>query len=243
MKVVAIIQARMGSTRLPGKVLRQVLEKPLLEYQLERVGRAKLIDEIIIATTDQKINDPIVLLCKTLGISYYRGSENDVLNRYFEAANQTKAEVVVRLTADCPLIDPVQIDKVIERYLLQQYELLYVSNVLKRSFPRGMDTEVFSVQALKEANQKAKKKSDREHVTKYMVNNSRSFHLENVTNNQDDSHHRWTVDTIEDFIFIKRIIETLYPHKPNFTMEDIITLLDQFPKWRMINSHIEQKND
>lgn len=243
MKVVAIIQARMGSTRLPGKVIRQVLEKPLLEYQLERVGRAKLIDEIIMATTDQKIDDPIVLLCKTLGISYYRGSENDVLNRYFEAASQAKADVVVRLTADCPLIDPVQIDKVIERYLLLQYELLYVSNVLKRSFPRGMDTEVFSVQALKEADQKAKAKLDREHVTKYMVNNIRSFHLENVTNNQDDSHHRWTVDTIEDFIFIKRIIETLYPHKPNFTMEDIITLLDQFPKWRMINSHIEQKND
>lgn len=243
MKIVAIIQARMGSTRLPGKVLRQVLEKPLLVYQLERVARAKLIDEMIVATTERRIDDPIVLLCQALGIAYYRGSENDVLNRYFEAASFINAEVVVRLTSDCPLIDPEQIDKVIKSYLLSPHELLYVSNILKRSFPRGMDTEVFSFKALKLANQKAKTKSDREHVTRYMVNNPYTFHLANVTNNKDYSYHRWTVDAIEDFILIKRIIETVYPTQPYFTMEDIIALLEKFPKWQKINAHIEQKND
>jgi len=214
-----------------------------LEYQLERVKKSKLIDEIVVATTDQTKDDPIVSLCKNMKIPYYRGSETDVLKRYYMAAIHAKADVVVRLTSDCPLIDPVQIDKVIESYFTCDYPLKYVSNTLIRTFPRGMDTEVFSFQALKEAYSKAKSKSDREHVTRYIINNNKTFKCLNVSNDKDFSHHRWTVDTIADFILIRKIIEALYPQLPEFTLEDIIQLLDKFPEWQLINHHIQQKGE
>lgn len=243
MRVVAIMQARMCSSRLPGKVLLKVLGKPLLEYQLERVNRSKFIDEIVVATTDQTIDDPIVTLCKNMEISYYRGSETDVLKRYYMAAIQTKADVVVRLTSDCPLIDPAQIDKVIESYFTCDHPLKYVSNTLIRTFPRGMDTEVFSFHALKEAYDKAELKVDREHVTRYMINNDGVFKLLNVSNDKDFSHHRWTVDTQADFLLIKKIIGALYQQSSEFTLEDIIQLLDKYPEWQMINHHIQQKDE
>ncbi|MGJ9458020.1 cytidylyltransferase domain-containing protein [Oceanobacillus sp. CF4.6] len=243
MKVVAIIQARMGSTRLPGKILKQVLGKPLLEFQLERVSRSNYIDEILVATTDQHQDNAIVSLCQMMKITHYRGPEADVLKRYYKAASHIKADIVVRLTSDCPLIDPVQIDKVIQSYFLHQHPLQYVSNTLKRTLPRGMDTEVFSFQALKEASEKAESKADREHVTRYMINNPQDFNLTNVSNSKNYSHHRWTVDTLEDFTLINKIIETLYPHKPEFTMEDTIELLDTFPEWQLINTHIQQEED
>lgn len=243
MKVVAIMQARMGSTRLPRKVLRKVLGRTLLSYQLERVKRSNYIDEILVATTDQDQDDAIVSFCQVMKVAYYRGSETDVLKRYYEAASHVNADVIVRLTSDCPIIDPVQIDKVIESYLSHQHPLQYVSNTLKRTLPRGMDTEVFSFQALKEAYEKADSKLDREHVTRYMVNNPQIFNLSNVSNSENYSHHRWTVDTMEDFTLIKQIIETLYPHKPAFTMEDTLQLFEKFPEWKSINTHIQQKED
>jgi len=149
MKVTAIIQARMTSTRLPGKVLKKVLNKSLLEYQLERVARSELIDEIIVATTLNESDDPIVGLCKQLGVSIFRGSEGDVLSRYYEAARQYNSDVVVRLTSDCPLIDPKIIDRVIQMYLTKKFD--YVSNTQLKTFPRGMDTEVFSFEILQTA--------------------------------------------------------------------------------------------
>lgn len=243
MRVIAIIQARMCSSRLPGKVLRKVLGKPLLEYQLERVKRSKLIDEIVVATTDQTIDNPIVFLCENMNISYFRGSETDVLERYYMAAIHAKADVVVRLTSDCPLIDPAQIDKIIESYFSWDHPLKYASNTLIRTFPRGMDTEVFSFQALKEAHNKAKLTSDREHVTKYIIKNTEKFKLLNISNDKDFSHHRWTVDTDVDFILIKKIIEALYPQLPEFTLEDTLQLLDKFPEWQSINNHIQQKEE
>ncbi|PAE26996.1 acylneuraminate cytidylyltransferase [Paenibacillus sp. 7884-2] len=243
MKVVAIIQARMGSTRLPGKVLKKVLGRPLLAYQLERVSRSNYIDGILVATTDQLQDDAIVSFCQMAKIPYYRGSESDVLKRYYKAASHVKADAVVRLTSDCPIIDPTQIDKVIQDYFLHKHPLQYSSNVLKRTLPRGMDTEVFSLQALKKAYDKATSKTDREHVTRYMINNPLDFNLTNVSNNEDYSHHRWTVDTIEDFILLNKIFETLYPYNPEFTMEDTIELLDTFPEWQLINTNIQQKED
>ncbi|WP_077624239.1 cytidylyltransferase domain-containing protein [Sediminibacillus massiliensis] len=243
MKVAAIIQARMGSTRLPGKVLKQVLGKALLTYEIERVQRARDIDQLLVATTKESADDAIVSLCKSINVPCFRGSEADVLERYYLAAVREKADVIVRLTADCPLIDPAQIDKVTETFFHHDYPLQYVSNTLNRTLPRGMDTEVFSLQALTEAYQNASLQSEREHVTRYMVSHPEIFHLRNVSNSINYSKHRWTVDTAEDFKLVRKIIENLYPAKPHFTMEDIIQLLEQKPEWKAINAHVEQKKD
>ncbi|MFD2046674.1 cytidylyltransferase domain-containing protein [Ornithinibacillus salinisoli] len=243
MKVVAIIQARMGSSRLPGKVLKQVLGKELLTYQLERVSRSKYMSDVIVATTNNNRDKEIVSLCKSLDILYYTGPEEDVLKRYYMAAQHVNADVVIRLTGDCPIIDPELIDRITETYLLHNPKYQLVTNTLERTFPRGMDIEVFSLQVLKEAHKQAVSKPDREHVTRYIVNHPESFSLLNVSNSRNDSHYRWTVDTMEDFILIKKIIESLYPQNRNFTMEDTINLLAEYPEWQLINKHVQQKKD
>ncbi|MFG6115328.1 cytidylyltransferase domain-containing protein [Halobacillus sp. MO56] len=243
MKVAAIVQARMGSTRLPGKVLKKVLNRPLLAYQLERVKRSLFTDQIVIATTDTAKDDPLVSWCEKNGVTYYRGSETDVLQRYYRAALSVKAETVIRLTADCPLIDPFQIDNVVNKYLSlkDDHPLQYVSNTLKRTFPRGMDTEIFSYKALEAAHNGAKKPNEREHVTKYMIDHPDIFRLTNVNYSRDESNHRWTVDTTEDFLLVKKILEALYPRNPYFTLENILELLEKHPEWQKINAHILQK--
>lgn len=243
MKVVAIIQARMGSTRLPGKVLKKVLGKPLLAYQLERVGRSTKIDEIVVATTCHSGDNPIISLCQELDIAWYRGSEEDVLDRYFRTAMIARADIIVRLTADCPLIDPFQIDKVIETYLQHDHPYRFVSNTLKRTFPRGLDTEVFSFGALKKTHQEAINPIDREHVTRYMLHHPDLFPFVNVSSSTNYSHHRWTVDTIEDYRLIKRILEEIYPRNPKFTFSDTLKVLEENPEWQLINTSIQQKED
>lgn len=240
MKTIAIIQARMGSTRLPGKVLKEVLDKPLLAYQLKRVQRAKFIDEIIIATTTKKQDDAIVEFTKSFGEKVYRGSEDDVLSRYYGAAVEADADVIVRLTSDCPLIDPVIIDDVVQLFIDKQ-SVDYVSNTLDRTFPRGLDTEVFSFEALEMAHKEATLPRDREHVTAYFYTNPEKFSLAYLKNDVNEGHHRWTVDTDEDFELVRRILEAIYPTNKNFTMNDIIELLEQHPEWIEINAHIEQK--
>ncbi|GFZ77934.1 spore coat protein [Compostibacillus humi] len=241
MKVVAIIQARMGSTRLPGKVLKKVLGKTLLEYQLERVQKSKRIDQVVIATTRLTRDDPIIEICQLLAVDYYRGSEMDVLSRYYEAALHYQADVVVRLTSDCPVIDPQVIDTVIDEYLIQRPKFDYVSNTLERTYPRGMDTEVFSFQALEFSHQRAAESPFREHVTPFIYTNSNMFQCKSVCYEKDVSDHRWTVDTIEDFRLISKIIEHLYPQNKDFTLEDMLHLLEENRDWKKINEHIEQK--
>ncbi|WP_153732397.1 cytidylyltransferase domain-containing protein [Sporosarcina obsidiansis] len=241
MKIVATIQARMTSTRLPGKVLKKVMDKTLLEYQLERVSRSQLINEIIVATTTNETDDPIVNLCKQLGYTTYRGSEEDVLSRYYEAAMNAKADVVVRLTSDCPLIDPAVIDKVIELFIDNCPKVDYVSNTLERTYPRGMDTEVMSMNALIKAYREATLKRDREHVTAYIYSNKNKYSLLNLKSPEVLSQYRWTVDTIEDFELIQRILMKLYPSNNNFSQKDIIDLLNKHREWSLINAHIEQK--
>lgn len=241
MKVVAIIQARMGSTRLPGKIMKEVLEKPLLEYQIERVRRSKLIDEIVIATTTKDTEQPIIDLCERLAISFYRGSEENVLSRYFEAAKKFDADVVVRLTSDCPLIDPEVIDKVINAYLDKNNGVDYASNTLDRTYPRGMDTEVFSFRALEDTFNNAELEFEKEHVTPYIYQHSNIFNSISVVSDSNKSRHRWTVDTIEDFTLIEKIIDTLYIKNLNFTYDDILNLLDENNNWVQINANIEQK--
>lgn len=241
MKVVAIIQARMGSTRLPGKIMRKVLDKPLLEYQIERVKRAKLIHEIVIATTTKNTEQPIIDLCERLFIPYYRGSEDNVLSRYYEAAKEYEADIVVRLTSDCPIIDPEIIDKVIDAYINQKEEIDYASNTLERTYPRGMDTEVFSFKALESVYHNAELKAEMEHVTLYIYQRPNHFNLLSIVSNSDESSHRWTVDTKEDFMLIKKIIESLHIDKPLFTNNDILKLLNVNKDWTKINTGVKQK--
>ncbi|MFB7141783.1 cytidylyltransferase domain-containing protein [Gottfriedia sp. NPDC056225] len=240
MKVVAIIQARMGSTRLPGKVLLKVLNKPLLAYQIERVKRAKLIDEIIVATTTNELDLEIVNFCEFMSISCYRGSEDDVLSRYFEAASLYNADLIVRLTSDCPLIDPTIIDKVINEFILNMHHIDYASNTVQRSFPIGMDIEVMSFSLLKTINQLQLPESYREHVTPFIYR-SQKYTIRQIVQKVNKSHIRLTVDTPEDFKLISTIIEEIYPINPFFTLQELYDLFERKPELLTINHHIKQK--
>ena len=242
-KTIVISQARMTSTRLPGKVLLKVLDKPLLEYHIERLQRVQLADDIIIATTLNLTDDPIVELCNKLNIKCFRGSENNVLSRYYKVAQLYRASSIVRVTSDCPLIDPQIIDDTIEFYLKNINEYDYVSNcTLKRTFPRGMDTEVFSFKALCESQYRAKKSEEIEGVTLYIENNPDKFRMGGITNRPNLSKFRWTVDEQKDFDLIKIIIEKLYPKNKNFTMQDILQLFKENPELIDINKKVRQKH-
>jgi len=241
MKKVIIVQARMGSTRLPGKVLREVLGKPLLEYQLERLARVRSSDMVVVATTDKEQDKPIVDLCRRLGVLFFRGPEEDVLARYYLAAREFGAEIVARITADCPIIDPAVVDQVFRFYLDHAGEYDYVSNARRRTYPRGMDTEVFSFHALEEAYREARREAEREHVTIFIYEHPERYSLGGVEYHQDYSRYRWTVDTEEDFQLIEKIITALYPKNPEFTLEDCLQLLAKYPEWEKINAHIKQK--
>lgn len=241
MRIVAIVQARMTSTRLPGKVLLEVEGKPLLTYLVERLRRANTINEICIATTVNETDDVLAEFCQEQGIRCYRGSEHDVLSRYYHAAVEAKADVVVRITSDCPLIDPAVVDKAVKYYLDNGGMYDYVSNSLERTYPRGMDTEVFSFRALEEAYNHADKAYEREHVTPYLYQNPERFRLSNVAYGEYQAKYRWTVDTPEDFELVKLILESLYVTNPTFTLEDTLQLLHRHPHWSEINATIEQK--
>ncbi|HYH04679.1 MAG TPA: glycosyltransferase family protein [Bacillota bacterium] len=242
MSTAIIVQARMASTRLPGKILKTVLDKTLLEYQLERLQRVKFVDKIVIATTDHGAEQPIVDLCRSLGVDYFRGSESDVLARYYEAATEFGAETVVRITSDCPLIDPAVVDRVIEFHLKNRDKYDYVSNTFpKLTYPRGMDTEVFSYQTLQEAYQEAVDQPEREHVTIFIKRRPERYRIKNLPYHIDVSGFRWTVDTPEDFELIERIITELYPGKPDFTLENCLKLMIKYPEWAGINGEVQQK--
>lgn len=240
-RVVAIVQARMDSTRLPGKVLKEVLGKTLLEIELERIKRAELLDAIVVATTEKPTDRSIEEVCKLLDIPVFRGAEDDVLDRFYQAAKEQQAEVVVRLTADCPLIDPAIIDQVVTFYINNLPEYDYVSNTEARTFPRGMDVEVFSMEALEEAWQQSKKPEEREHVTPYIYRNRKLFDIGIVMRGTNEAKRRWTVDTPEDLELITKILETLYPEKPKFTIDDIFAVLEENPEWEKINGEVKQK--
>jgi len=242
MNIVAIIQARMRSTRLPGKIMKEILGKPVILWDLDRISISKLIDGIVVAIPYGKENDVIVDTIKECNdkIVTTRGSEDDVLDRYYQAAVQTNADVVVRITSDCPLIDPVIIDQVIKQFLDNNCD--YCSNSLIRTYPRGLDTEVFSFKVLEKAWNEAKKDYEREHVTPYIIENPDKFKLLNVANDINLSHLRWTLDTKEDFEFIDAIYQNICPNKEMFLMSDILSLLDAKPELIKINQHIRQKS-
>ena len=241
MKTMAIVQARMTSTRLPGKVMLPILGIPMLSLQLERMRRATSIDGIVIATTVNAADDPIVELCIQQGIAYFRGSEQDVLSRYAETAHAFGIDVVVRVTSDCPLIEPDLMDKVVNIFLHAHGELDYVSNTLQPSFPYGLAVEVFSRQVLDHAHRLAVQHAEREHVTPYIYWRPQQFRLKSFTHNENLSQHRWTVDTPEDFELVSKIYGALYPQNPKFGMKQTLQLFDKHPAWMQINRHIDQK--
>lgn len=234
-KTLILVQARMTSTRLPGKVLKEVLGKPLLSYLIERLKCVGQADALVIATTINPLDEAIVHLCEKENVPYFRGSEEDVLSRYCEAAKLHKAGTVVRVTSDCPLIDPEVIDEVIMFYRKQSVD--YASNALTRTYPRGMDTEVFSFKALEEAAEEATLSSEREHVTPFIYQHPERFKLANLSYVTNQSHHRWTVDTKEDFQLISKLLEALYPTHPHFTLKDLLELIKKHPEWSSINQH------
>lgn len=239
MRIVAIIQARMGSTRLPGKILKKVNGRPLLSYQIERLQQSNYINDLVIATTIDEKDDLIVELCEKNNILSFRGSEEDVLARYYETAKAFKAEAIVRITSDCPIIDVQVVDKTIQYFIDNNFD--YVSNTVERTYPRGLDTEIFTFAALEIAYNEAVLERDREHVTAYFYTNPDIFKISNVRNAMDYSKYRWTVDTEEDFQLIKNIIEKLYIENPQFTLHDTVKLMEANPDWFYINAHIEQK--
>ena len=241
MKTVIVVQARMSSTRLPGKVMKTVLGKPLLYYLIERLQRVKRADQIVVATTVNASDQPIVDFCAANDVTYTRGSEHDVLSRYFDAATRFEADTIVRVTSDCPLIDAALIDQAIDAYYEDGGKYDYVSNMIDPCWPYGMAVEVFSAQALVEAQTSATAPDEREHVTPFIYWRPDRYRIKSLTMVPNLSHHRWTIDTPEDFELVRRILETLYPKIPGFEMQDVLALLAENPDWASINSHVVQK--
>jgi len=238
MKITAIIQARMGSTRLPGKVLLTVGTETVLARVVQRLRRTSLIDGIIVATSDHPADDAIVRECERLRVACFRGSENDVLDRYWQAAQWCGAEAIVRITSDCPLIDPELVDETIQAFLSQPAD--YASNTLERTYPRGLDAEVFTVAALEKMWRAARETYEREHVTPYLYEHQELFRLVSVRGQHDQSKHRWTLDTAEDLQLI-RAIYAQFGNQDDFGWREVLTLMEREPGLAELNSHVIQK--
>lgn len=239
MKTVIVVQARMTSTRLPGKVLLPLGGEPMLTRLVQRLRRVRLANAIVVATTTNASDDAIVALCEHLGVAHHRGSEHDVLSRYAEAAALHQADRVVRVTSDCPLIDPALIDEAIARYRVGDVDC--VSNMLPPSWPYGMAVEVFSAQALAQAHAEARQAAEREHVTPFLYARPERYRLHNIASPVDLSAQRWTVDTPEDYELVCRLFDAVFPAQPDFTLADLQAAMQAHPDWFAINQHIVQK--
>jgi spore coat polysaccharide biosynthesis protein SpsF len=236
--IVGILQARMSSTRLPGKVLLPLLGRPMLERQIERVRRSRRVDRLVIATTVDPTDDAIVSLASELAVECYRGSAEDVLDRYFQVAALLRPSHVVRLTADCPLADCRLIDRAVDFALTGGFD--YASNTLRPTWPDGLDVEVITFAALETAWREARGPVEREHVTPFIVARPERFRHGSLEGDADLSAMRWTVDEPSDFEFVSRVYEALYPQDPAFTTEDIVVLLGQRLELMNINQGIER---
>ena len=235
MKIVAIIQARMGSSRLPGKVLADVCGTPVLHCVVSRVRQARTLSLFAVATSDHSTDDVIEKFCQINVVPCFRGSQDDVLDRYYRAAKHFQANVIVRLTADCPLLDPAIIDKVVETFMTGKFD--YCSNTQEPSYPDGLDTEVFTWNALERSWQEAHLPSEREHVSTYVTKNPGLFRLGSVKHDEDLSRLRWTVDEPQDLDLIREIYRYL-PNKKTFRLDDLLALYREHPEFSAINSGI-----
>ena len=234
--IIAIIQARVGSTRLPNKVLKYLEDKTVLEHVWSRVKRSRYIDEVFVATTIDINNLPLINLCSSKGIRLFCGSEDDVLDRFYQLAKLLRPDHIVRITSDCPVIDPYIIDLIIENHLELNSD--YTSNTIEDSYPDGLDAEVFTFHSLERAWKKANLQSEREHVTPYIKKHPELFKLNSIVSKINYAEKRWTLDTDLDFQFLHLLYEELYSENENFGMNDILELLKRKPSLELINSNI-----
>ena len=234
-KTVALIQARMGSSRLPGKVMKTIKGKPIIELLLKRLSKSEFIDEIIVATSSLNENDDLVTFVHQLGFKTYRGSEEDVLDRFYKAACHYEGDTIVRITADCPLVDPSLVDELIEAYH-EHKTADYFCNALPPSYPDGLDVEVFSFKGLETSWKEAKLPTEREHVTQYF-HNSNQFNIENKGYKNDFSNERWTLDEKEDFIVLEGIYNHFWPNI-HFSWLEVIDLKTKHPELFFKNQNI-----
>jgi spore coat polysaccharide biosynthesis protein SpsF (cytidylyltransferase family) len=233
-----IIQARISSTRLPRKVIEKIEGKTVLEHVIERVKKINIDKKVILATTQKKEDDILEEIGRKAGILVYRGSEDDVLDRFYQAAVIFEVDPIVRITADCPLLDSEITERVIDLFFKNEYD--YVSNTNPPTFPDGLDVGVFSFRALKEAWENAKLSSDREHVVTYITKNPKIFKIGNLAYDKDISHIRLTLDEEKDLVLIKKVYERLYNKNPFFGLKEIIELFESEPDLIKINSSIER---
>lgn len=231
--ILVIIQARFSSSRLPGKILKPILKIPMIIHVMDRLKQSLFIDELVLATSNAASDDVVENLKYNYGIKIFRGSLNDVLDRYYQCSKLYSPTHVVRITGDCPLIDWDIVDEVIDKHLSEDND--YTSNTLQPTFPDGLDVEIMKFSVLEQAWQQAKLPSEREHVTAYIYNHPKLFKLGCLYCFEDLSKMRWTVDEEEDFLFVKKIYEALYPSNPKFTMTDVLRLLEKKPDLPKIN--------
>jgi spore coat polysaccharide biosynthesis protein SpsF (cytidylyltransferase family) len=239
MKTVAIIQARMSSTRLPHKVLMDLGGQTVLARVIRRLSRSRMVSVFIVATTDLQVDDAIVRECQILGVSCFRGSEHDVLDRFYRAAQAVYAGSVVRITSDCPLIDAELVDDTVQIFEEQQAD--YASNVFPRTYPRGLDAEVFTMAALDRVWRQARAPHQREHVTPYFYEHPESFRLAFARSEADYSTYRWTLDTAEDLELLRSIYARFGNHD-NFGWREVVTLMEREPELAELNTHVIQKS-
>lgn len=240
MNIVALVQARMGSTRLPNKVLLDLVGEPMLVHVVRRIRRVGMVNEVVVATTMEPSDDAIAACCESRGWPCFRGSRDDVLDRYYQAARHSQAGAIVRITADCPMIDPGLIDRVVREFLDCQPAVHYACNSMPiKTYPRGLDTEVVRFDALERAWREDQNPGWREHATPYIYRHPELFHLHPVVNPVDYSAMRWTVDTPDDWAFVRRIYEH-FGHD-RFSWQDVLAALDEHPEWKTINAHVRQK--
>jgi spore coat polysaccharide biosynthesis protein SpsF len=239
MRKVAIIQARMTSTRLPGKVLAPILGRPMLALQIERMLRSKATDEIVIATTSNATDDPVAALADRLGLRVVRGSEHDVLSRFALAVNASRADLVLRITADCPFMLPQLMDEAWDA-LGTGEAVDFVSNMLELTYPYGLAVEATRAKHLLSAHSLSTDAFEREHVTPYIWRRPQAFRIQSLRLEADHSFERWTVDTPQDLELVKKVFEGLYPLRPEFGMHDVIEFLNKQPELRLLNQGVQQ---
>lgn len=243
--ILTLVQARMGSSRLPGKVLLPLAGKPLLYRMVERVRRSRLCGQVVVAMATDAEDDMLEELCQQEGMDYFRGHPLDLLDRHYQAAIRYQADVVLKIPSDCPLIDPQVIDRVIQFYLDHEGQYDFVSNLHPATYPDGNDVEIMTLHALKTAYQHAGKPLEREHTTPYIWDNAGLFRVANVaweTGKDYSMTHRWTIDYPEDYRFIRAVYDGLFPSNLDFGLNDILELLEKREDIFRLNSHLAGEN-
>ena len=229
----AILQARLSSSRLPGKVLRPMVGQPMISLQIERLLRAKSIDKLVVATSNNSEDDAIADLCQQLGVSCYQGSLDNVLDRFYQVVKQYNPDHIIRLTADCPLACPLVIDEVVNQHIKRGNS--YTSNAIEHHYLDGLDVEVMTREALVQAWKNSTTALEKEHVTPYIINHPDLFKASKVKSKKEHAKHRWTVDYPQDFALVEFVYQALYANNPQFSTEDVLELLAKNPQIYNLN--------